>query len=75
MRGRSFTTMDPPPRPYNAGTERVGVFTDQADIARTKREAERGVFGEDSRMKRELFPALRGAIVNRTYGIHKNLSI
>ena len=38
MHGRSRMTYRPS-HPYNAGTEHVGCYIDQADIASTKREA------------------------------------
>ena len=39
-------TIDPRIPTYHAGTEHVGFFTDQANIASTKHEAKREVFGE-----------------------------
>ena len=49
MHGRGRMPIDPPSHPYAAGTEHVGlcgVFTDQAAIACTRREAKREVSGE-----------------------------
>ena len=47
MHGRNRVTVDPRTKyPYNAGTEHVGFFTDQADITCTKREAKPKGFGE-----------------------------